>query len=230
MRAKWGVPLQCSVHQCQVDVIKAMLSDMDPDVEKLPKGSNDLGDGYALLRARDERSCEIPDAEGAAVQSFCEQRGYHFTPGWKPRVQHWARLKVPTGQIAHSVWKEKQKLPEEVWMSQNVKVCSTYSLQLLSDPSTTAAPQRLFTVRGGAVLLHSLSQRQAQPRTFPSRCNAIHLFPTRRSPPQHLFWHALGLQVPSRSESPSGQRQGYCVGCWYASPPTPPHSRNSLRC
>jgi hypothetical protein len=42
---------QCGVHHAQVNPLKAMIPDLDPDVKELPCGSKNLGDGYVLLGA-----------------------------------------------------------------------------------------------------------------------------------------------------------------------------------
>ncbi|KAJ7690389.1 hypothetical protein B0H17DRAFT_1160001 [Mycena rosella] len=80
---------QRATRRAQVNALKSLIPDLEPDNDCLPRGSEDLGDGYALLRARDEYN-----------QTICE---------FSPSLQRWARLLLPNGQIARSAWKEKQK-------------------------------------------------------------------------------------------------------------------------
>ena len=115
---------QRGIRRCQVNAIKAMIPDFDSDEKNPVRGSMDIGDGYILHRARDDRAHKIPDPESAAVRSYCERQGSVLNHNWTPRIQRWARLQLPTGQIARSAWKEKQKALTEGRMSRNVKVCA----------------------------------------------------------------------------------------------------------
>jgi hypothetical protein len=54
-------------------------------------------------------------------------------------VSRWARLRLPTGQVADSYWKEGMKPLNRVRISRNVKVCLTilHVLRLISHLSFT---------------------------------------------------------------------------------------------
>ena len=44
-----------------------MIPDLEPDVPILPRGSADLGDGYILLRARDEHTVLLRGKQADAL-------------------------------------------------------------------------------------------------------------------------------------------------------------------
>jgi hypothetical protein len=110
---------QRGVHRSQLNALKAMIPDLDPDQDKHPRGSEDVGDGYLLLRKRDKRPCEIGGEEGETICSFLENAG---DPVQHVLIQRWARLCLPNGQIARSAWKE-EGIRENIRMARNVKVC-----------------------------------------------------------------------------------------------------------
>jgi hypothetical protein len=82
----------------------------------------DLGNGFALLRARDEHRHQLVGAAARAVHHFLEKKNGPSTG--TTAVKRWARLWLPNGQIARSAWKECRKPLEKLRMSRNVKVCS----------------------------------------------------------------------------------------------------------
>ena len=45
---------QCAVRGCQVNALKAMIPNLEESQDVLPRGAQDLGGGYVLLRARDK--------------------------------------------------------------------------------------------------------------------------------------------------------------------------------
>ncbi|KAF9535165.1 hypothetical protein CPB83DRAFT_803686 [Crepidotus variabilis] len=97
--------------RCQTNALRASF----PELEKKDKGppaySEDLGSGYHLLRARDEYAQALAGEEGAIIKRFIEDEeekcGNAIPDNWAgPRVRRWARLQLPSGQIARSAWKE----------------------------------------------------------------------------------------------------------------------------
>jgi hypothetical protein len=97
-----------------------MVPQLDPE-KPLPHGAEDIGDGYVLLRARDEFHQSIDGPYGAAIREFLEEEtGEKCKVDWIPRVARWARVGLPTGQIVRSVWKEAKTLTKR--MARNVKV------------------------------------------------------------------------------------------------------------
>ncbi|KAJ6514364.1 hypothetical protein C8R47DRAFT_1282332 [Mycena vitilis] len=84
----------------------------------------DLGNGFVLLRARDEYSQVIEGNYGGAVLAYLEeQEGKEAEEGWTPRVARWARMRLPNGQIIRSVWKESKMAT--VRIARNVKYVSS---------------------------------------------------------------------------------------------------------
>jgi hypothetical protein len=115
--------LQWEIRHSQVNALKAMIPDLEPDSDTLPRGSNDIGDSYVFLRARDGAACLIDGVAGATIREFYEERGFgNFENDWFPHIIRWAQLCLPNGQIARSSWKEKLKSPEHIRTARNVKV------------------------------------------------------------------------------------------------------------
>ncbi|KAJ7127982.1 hypothetical protein C8R44DRAFT_616530 [Mycena epipterygia] len=113
---------QQGCRRAQVNALKAMIPDLEPP-EKLPRGSEELGSGYVLLRAKDEYNQVIHGAQGDAIQEYLEAVTGVVSPDhFRPSLQRWARLRLPNGQIARSAWKEKQKALNKVRMARNVRV------------------------------------------------------------------------------------------------------------
>jgi hypothetical protein len=113
---------QRGLRRSQVNALKAMIPDIDPDETSLPRGAQDLGDGFVLLRAKDQTARLLGGPEAAAIRSYFCDTVTGIPPGWQPRITRWARLRLPNGQVARSVWKEKLKPLEAVRMARNVKV------------------------------------------------------------------------------------------------------------
>ena len=107
---------------------------MIPQLDKEPKnphGSEDIGDGYVLLRAKDERMRTLQGPVAAVVREYMREQTGEDVTNWNPRVCRWARLRIPTGQIARSAWKEKMKPLEKVRISRNIRVSTTNDLYSL---------------------------------------------------------------------------------------------------
>ncbi|KAJ6494491.1 hypothetical protein C8R45DRAFT_1052932 [Mycena sanguinolenta] len=109
------------VRRSQVNALKAMFPQLDTHSakeEKLPEQAKDLGDGFALLRARDEYPHTIDGARAAAIRAYLDAED----ATGEVRLKRWARARLPNGQIARSAWKEKQKPLRNVRMARNVWV------------------------------------------------------------------------------------------------------------
>lgn len=70
-----------------------------------PRGSIGLGDGRILLGPKDSSPYHLSDNEKAALD------GFHSRPVPRRSVYRWARLQIPTGQVARSYWKEVIRTP-----------------------------------------------------------------------------------------------------------------------
>jgi hypothetical protein len=61
---------QRACRRAQVNALKALIPDLEPDHDKLPRGSEDLGAGYVLLRAKDEYNQFICGEQGNAIREY----------------------------------------------------------------------------------------------------------------------------------------------------------------
>lgn len=81
-----------------------------------------LGDGYVLMRARERTAHDVElRSEHNAIHSFLLTQNIHVAPTWIPCFKKWARLRLPTGQIVRTAWKECEweatgKLPRRARM------------------------------------------------------------------------------------------------------------------
>ncbi|KAF7979644.1 hypothetical protein HWV62_41611 [Athelia sp. TMB] len=122
---------QRGILRSQVNAIKAIVPDLDPDTVPPVRGSVDIGDGYCLLRPRQRRATTIGGAEGDAIREYLEAEGMaHFDDDEYPQIIRWGRLMLPTKQIARTYWKESNKPLDETRMSRNVKVCPTQTIMI----------------------------------------------------------------------------------------------------
>jgi hypothetical protein len=121
---------QRAVRRCQVNALKAMVPDLEEPINLLPRGSQDLGDGYVLLRAQERYASCMTTLEAVALHTYYHTYEQDFSDGHQPKVFRWARLRLPTGQIARSTWKECKKPLTSVRMARNVKVrlCHIFDL------------------------------------------------------------------------------------------------------
>ncbi|KAJ7626655.1 hypothetical protein DFH06DRAFT_1443729, partial [Mycena polygramma] len=109
--------------RCRANALIAMIPALAPE-KGLPHGAQDLGNGFVLLRARDEYSQVIEGNYGGAILAYLEeQEGKEAEEGWTPRVARWARMRLPNGQIIRSVWKESKMAT--VRIARNVKYVSS---------------------------------------------------------------------------------------------------------
>ena len=113
---------QRGLRRAQVNALKAMIPALQKK-ETNPRGSQDLGDGYMLLRAKDEYMKTLQGPTAAAIGAYMQGQTGADVEEWDPRLHRWARLRLPTGQIARSAWKEKRKVLQNVRMSRNIRVC-----------------------------------------------------------------------------------------------------------
>ena len=127
---------QRGLQRCQINALKAMIPDLDldPSPSTVPRGSKDLGDGYVLLRAKDNASRNIPNCEESALIKYLnDTHNLSLSDDWSPTITRWARLHLPNGQIARSAWKENLKPINKVRTARNIKVSFVVASSLITD-------------------------------------------------------------------------------------------------
>ncbi|KAI0632548.1 hypothetical protein C8Q77DRAFT_1059032 [Trametes polyzona] len=120
---------QRAVRRCQVNALKAMIPSLDrSEIQRysLPRGAEDLGDGFALLRALDSCMRSIPSHEAAAFYDFLQSAEPASVldmsrETYSLKVRKWARLKLPNGLVARSAWKECDKPLSKLRLARCVK-------------------------------------------------------------------------------------------------------------
>jgi len=100
------------------------LTSMWPTFERAPKdprGSIDISDGYLLLGPKDTDFYQLSDNEKTALDTFYSDLG---SVTQRRSVYRWARLRIPTEQIARSYWKEvdRPSKKQRARTDRNVKV------------------------------------------------------------------------------------------------------------
>ncbi|KDQ57311.1 hypothetical protein JAAARDRAFT_178964 [Jaapia argillacea MUCL 33604] len=113
---------QRGLRRSQVNALKALVPELDPDTVPPIRGSLDLGGGYILLRAMDTCARQTSISEAAAILMYMGSCGEDLTQWQAPRVTRWARLRLPNGQISRSLWKEQLKTLDKIRISRNVKI------------------------------------------------------------------------------------------------------------
>ena len=104
------------VRRCQVNVLISILPELNGPPKALPLSAIDLHDGYVLRHKRDKYSA-LPDPPISQAISTLLPPGQDM-----PRITKWARLQLPNGQIAHSLWRESLKDVNQLRIARNVKV------------------------------------------------------------------------------------------------------------
>ncbi|KAF6741626.1 hypothetical protein DFP72DRAFT_244939 [Ephemerocybe angulata] len=95
------------LRRAQVNALNAMVGDLEPEPSP-PANSIDFGDGY-LLMAPKGAVHTMEDSEHQAFTKFLQSTGHDIPDGAEVTTAPWARLLLPTGQIARTAWKELAK-------------------------------------------------------------------------------------------------------------------------
>lgn len=102
------------------NALLAMWPDLEPKKGN-PRGSTDLGGGYLLLGPKDTTSYYPTISEQRTLEDF-----FHGDQNTEDvdqiSVYRWARLKIPTEQIARSRWKEEERCSDMSRTDRNIKV------------------------------------------------------------------------------------------------------------
>ncbi|KAI0355296.1 hypothetical protein OH77DRAFT_1540048 [Trametes cingulata] len=113
-----------ATRRVQVNALKAMFPEFAETPNTLPAGALDLGGGYALMHARDQRPRYIEGPEETALGAYLQGHGVDAS-AWRCLIWKWARVRLPNGQIARTAWKECQgeRRGNAVRRSRMIKVC-----------------------------------------------------------------------------------------------------------
>ncbi|KAJ7714320.1 hypothetical protein B0H16DRAFT_1618915 [Mycena metata] len=112
---------QRAIHRAWVNSLKTIIPDLEPDSVVLPRGSIDIGKGYALLKRQDSCSRSVRACEEEAVREYMEEEfGEEAAKYWRPFVVRWARARLPNGHTARSLWGEEAR--EELRIARAVEV------------------------------------------------------------------------------------------------------------
>ncbi|KAG1809193.1 uncharacterized protein BJ212DRAFT_1579764 [Suillus subaureus] len=117
---------QRAIRRAQINALKSIIPSLDTsDTKHLPCFAKDLGSGYALLKCQDWTSRATTVHEGWAIRDYIKRTCFdspilqQFSNDGTIRVCRWARLQLPNGQIARSLWKETHFNARQ---SRNVKI------------------------------------------------------------------------------------------------------------
>lgn len=115
---------QRGLRRSQVNALKAMIPDLEPPENSVPRGAIDLGDGYLLLRAVDNCARPVRPCEAEAIREYIEDvtDNTAFADDWSPSVVRWARVRLPNGQVMRSSWKEDLKESDDLRIARHAKV------------------------------------------------------------------------------------------------------------
>jgi hypothetical protein len=90
--------------QAQLNALEVMVPNLMNDRQATPQGSCDLGDGYSLLCARKRTGCQHSGIAGKVITNYIVDAelklGNVASSHWNANIVRWARLRLPTGQIA----------------------------------------------------------------------------------------------------------------------------------
>ncbi|KAI0812771.1 hypothetical protein BC629DRAFT_1280765 [Irpex lacteus] len=114
---------QRAVRRCQINAIKAMLPELDPP-KPLPRNAVVLSEDYVLLHKHEHTPKPVSPIETTVFRDFVNSRGIDKSDDWhaRPTVSRSARLRLPNGQVARSLWIEAGRPLTGLRMSRNVKI------------------------------------------------------------------------------------------------------------
>ncbi|KAJ6535144.1 hypothetical protein B0H19DRAFT_1004445, partial [Mycena capillaripes] len=104
--------------RCQLNALKAMVPGFDPEEKKLPNRSIVLGDSFVLLHARDDYRHNLHGAHGRVIRGYMEAHNGPMVGNLG--VVRWARLRLPNGQIARSLWREAHRPLNKLRIARNI--------------------------------------------------------------------------------------------------------------
>ncbi|KAF8587607.1 hypothetical protein K439DRAFT_1645815 [Ramaria rubella] len=117
---------QCMLKWCQVNMLKALIPGLQNEKLKFPQGAEDLGDGYVLLRLHVSYPKHFNGLISKLVTMYMNEArhrlGVRPAPEGPVKIIKWGRLRLPTGQIACSIYKEAWTPLEQLCQARCIKV------------------------------------------------------------------------------------------------------------
>jgi hypothetical protein len=132
------------IDRSRVNALKNMIPDLFPDKKQLPRGALDIGSNYVLLGPRELH--QIHESIFPALERFASSQNWRIKGEKSMSFHRFARLLLPNGQIARSLWHEKKRSDEEVQVARNVKVSSfkfIYFIKTFSNYQIDRFPGRM---------------------------------------------------------------------------------------
>ncbi|KAF8521820.1 hypothetical protein JB92DRAFT_2707119 [Gautieria morchelliformis] len=169
----------------QMNALKAMIPELaDPSVT-FPSGAVDLGQGYALLKVKQRYASYPSNHEDQAIQIYFEKNISDVRYS-RFKVTRWARLLLPTGQIAWSAWREKLKAIDTLRRSRCVKVRNTvdriefgevlyYFQVFVANQTRTIAMVRIYSRPDAFMLEESLGAAYSVTEKPLDEANTMHV-------------------------------------------------------
>ncbi|KAI0748599.1 hypothetical protein C8Q80DRAFT_1103617 [Daedaleopsis nitida] len=157
---------QLAVRRCQENALKAMIPGIGGRTKEdgfvLPRGGFDLGNGYALLRARDKKLTLLGSgcAEARAFYDYLApiRPGPYTAWNFSILVRKWSRLHLPVDQVARSAWKECRKPLSDLRIARCVKVCCDILHIELRNILMQPTPRQMTSPRSGMALMRQHAQ------------------------------------------------------------------------
>ncbi|KAF8573233.1 hypothetical protein K439DRAFT_1650046 [Ramaria rubella] len=142
---------QCVLKWCQVNMLKALIPGLQNEKLKFPQGAEDLGDGYCFNGL-------IGKLVTMYMNEARHRLGVRPAPEGPVKIIKWGRLRLPTGQIACSIYKEAWTPLERLCQARCIKISLEVEIQtvalvcLYSGPDTDLHADLCWTVYSVAQL------------------------------------------------------------------------------
>lgn len=154
------------LRRARINALENIIPDLTP-IKHSPRVSEDLGDGYFLLGARDKETRYLPAFAIPAIFTYFTSIGYPPLPHWVPRFRRWARVLLPNKQIVRTAWKETSRRGF-------VRTARNIMVKLLSIP-VTCTLLILYPLFSGLKLSMEYAQLRMEKYSFSS----VHKLVTR---------------------------------------------------
>ena len=119
---------QRMVERSQTNALKSIAPDIIPTQDKLPRGALDLGKNFVLLHPQDLHLMD--NLVSNALTTFSALQNWTIVIRNSMTVTRFARLLLPNGQVARSLWHEKKRPDEKVRPARYVKVALSLDSQI----------------------------------------------------------------------------------------------------